>query len=118
MNKKPILAAIVLLALGAGAWWWHARSAPAADGTITLYGNVDQRQVALAFNASERIATLLVQEGERVKAGQLLGELDTRSLQLKLAVAKAQAAVSEQALLKLKSGNRPEELAQADAAVA
>lgn len=117
MNKKPIIAAVVLLALGAGAWWWHARSAPVADGAITLYGNVDQRQVSLAFNASERIATVLVQEGERVKAGQLLGELDTRSLQLKLVAAKAQAAVAEQALLKLQAGSRSEELGQADAAV-
>lgn len=117
MNKKPIIAVAVLLALGAGAWWWYARGAAPADGRIILYGNVDQRQVALAFNGSERIATLLVQEGERVKAGQLLGELDTRALQLKLAAAKAQAAVAEQALLKLQSGSRPEELAQADAAV-
>lgn len=117
MNKKPIVAAAVLLAVAAGVWGWRAHNMPAADGPITLYGNVDQRQVALAFNASERIATLLVHEGEQVKAGQLLGELDTRSLQLKLAVAKAQSAVSEQALLKLRTGSRPEELAQANAAV-
>ena len=119
MNKKPILAAAaVLLLASTGAWWWSASSRPSASDQIVLYGNVDLRQVSLAFNGSERIARLLVQEGDHVKAGQLLGELDTTTLQLKLAQAKAQSAVSEQALLKLKAGSRPEELAQAEAAVA
>ena len=117
MNKKPLIAATVLLALAVAAWAWQSQGKSASDGLIVLHGNVDQRQVALAFNGTERIATVLVQEGERVKAGQLLGELDTRSLQLKLAAAQAQAVVSEQALLKLQAGSRPEELAQADAAV-
>lgn len=119
MNKKPLLAAAaVLLIGGAVAGWWSASHRHAVSDQLVLYGNVDLRQVSLAFNASERIARVLVQEGDHVKAGQLLGELDTRSLRLKLAQAKAQAAVSEQALAKLKAGSRPEELAQAEAAVA
>ena len=117
MNKQTMIAVAVLLSAAAGAWWWHGRGGPPADGLITLYGNVDQRQVALAFNGSERIASLMVQEGERVKAGQLLGELDTRTLQLQLGAVKANIAVAEQALAKLQAGSRPEELTQSDAAV-
>jgi HlyD family secretion protein len=118
MNKKPILiGAIVLLAGAAFAAWYLNR--PAADPqSLVLYGNVDLRQVSLAFNGSERIDKLHVQEGDHVKAGQVLGELDTRTLQLQAAQSEAQIAVQTQALQRLKSGSRPEEIAQSRAQVA
>ena len=82
MNKKPLLAgAVALLAAGALATWYFSRP-PADAHQLVLYGNVDLRQVSLAFNGSARIARLAVQEGDRVTAGQVLGELDTRTLQL------------------------------------
>ena len=38
--------------------------------TLVLFGNVDIRQVSLAFNGSERVADMRVQEGDRVEAGK------------------------------------------------
>jgi HlyD family secretion protein len=118
MNKKPFVLGGILLvaALAAGAWYFNRR--PADASALVLYGNVDQRQVSLAFNGSERIGKLNVQEGDRVKAGQVLGELDTRTLRLRVAQSQAQIAVQEQALQRLKTGSRPEEIAQARASVA
>ncbi|MDE2367257.1 MAG: HlyD family efflux transporter periplasmic adaptor subunit, partial [Betaproteobacteria bacterium] len=86
--------------------------------TLVLYGNVDIRQVSLAFNGSERVAEMRVQEGDRVNAGQVLAKLDTRTLMLQITQAEAQIGVQEQALLRLKNGTRPEEVAQARADVA
>jgi len=40
-----------------------------------LYGNVDIRQVQLAFNNSERISVVLVQKGDHVQRGQVLARL-------------------------------------------
>ncbi|WP_077000488.1 HlyD family efflux transporter periplasmic adaptor subunit [Variovorax sp. KK3] len=118
MSKKPIvLGGILLVAAVAAAAWYFTRQ-PADTTAIVLYGNVDQRQVSLAFNGSERIGKLNVQEGDRVKAGQVLGELDTRTLKLRTAQSQAQIAVQEQALQRLKTGSRPEEVAQARASVA
>lgn len=111
-----VIAAAVAVALAARAW---RSSTPDVDADeLTLYGNVDIRQVALAFNASERIAELRVQEGERVQAGDVLGVLDQRTLRLRLAQAGAQIGVQEQALRRLQAGSRPEEIAQARASVA
>ena len=62
---------LVAAAAGGGAWWWFIhRAGPATE--LTLYGNIDLRQVALAFNNNERIATVLMQEGDYVRKGDLL----------------------------------------------
>jgi HlyD family secretion protein len=91
MKKKILLlfaAAIALGAVGAGVWYFGNHRA--ADGnTLTLYGNVDIRQVQLAFNGSERIAQMLVKEGDTVKKGQLLATLDVATLQQKVRKAEA-----------------------------
>jgi HlyD family secretion protein len=50
-----------------------------------------------------------------VQAGQVLAELDTRGLRLRLAEAEAQAGAQQQVLARLKAGTRPEELAQSRA---
>jgi HlyD family secretion protein len=114
MNKKLVgIAIVAAAAIAAGAWY---RSRPAADDKeLVLYGNVDLRQVALAFPASERVARVLAEEGQKVQAGQVLAELDTRGLRLRLAEAEAQAGAQQQVLARLKAGTRPEELAQSRA---
>jgi HlyD family secretion protein len=82
-----------------------------------LYGNVDLRQVELAFNNNERIAAVLVQEGDRVKRGQLLARLDTRRLEPQVAEAEATAAAQLQVVERLHNGSRPQEIAEARANV-
>jgi HlyD family secretion protein len=84
---------------------------------LTLYGNVDQRQVELAFIDSERIAEVLVEEGAEVGRGEVLARLETRRLEDRIAVAEAHVAMAEAALTRLKNGTRPEEIDQARAVV-
>jgi len=114
MNKKAVVVAVLAISACAALAWYFSRPA-ADDKNLVLYGNVDLRQVSLAFNGSERIARLHAEEGQQVRAGEVLGELDTRALTLRLAQSKAQATAQEQVLSRLKAGNRPEELAQARA---
>ena len=66
MNKKLIVVPVILVAVGAGVWWLNRNHAEAGN-ELVLHGNVDIRQVELAFNASGRIDQILVQEGDRVK---------------------------------------------------
>ncbi len=58
---------------------------------LNIHGNVDLRQVDLPFNDNERISAVLVEEGDRVKKGQVLARLDTSRLEPQLAQMEAQA---------------------------
>jgi HlyD family secretion protein len=106
---------VVLALLAAALWWWLGR--PRGSAELSLYGNVDLRQVELPFNGSERIAAVLVQEGDHVSRGQILARLDTSRLAPQVEKAEADAAAQEQAVMRLHHGNRPEEIAQARANV-
>ena len=119
MNKKLLLLPFLLAGAGAAYWWMYGRDQTPADAALSLFGNVDIREVDLAFGTSEHIAELLVQEGDQVKPGQILGRLHTKKLEAEVAAARAAADAREQALARLEAGSRSEEIrrarAQADA---
>jgi HlyD family secretion protein len=105
-----------LLAVGLLAWWWLGTRQRAHSG-LELYGNIDLRQVDLPFNGSERVAEVLVQEGDHVALGQVLARLDTGRLAPQLAKAQADLAAQQQNVNRLHHGNRPAEIDQARANV-
>lgn len=109
----PVLLLAGLIALGIR--YWILKEAPREKDHLTLYGNVDIREVSLAFNGSERIAAIRVEEGQAVRKGDLLAELETQ--RLALAVERNAARVDAQARVveKLLAGTRKEEILEARA---
>jgi len=118
MKRTPFIAAaaIGLAAVVAPSLWLVFQPKPATE--ITLYGNIDLREVELPFNDSERVEAVLVSEGDQVVRGQVLARLDTGRLAAQAGQAAAQVAAQQQAVDKLHAGARPEEIAQARANVA
>ncbi|MBC6675994.1 MAG: HlyD family efflux transporter periplasmic adaptor subunit [Acinetobacter sp.] len=117
MKKSHVAVLIGLVLLGSAvAYWWLNRDKDDAQH-IVLYGNVDIRQVSLAFETAGRIKNMTVQEGDRVKKGQVLANLNTESLSIQAQQANAQLQVQQQTLNEQAAGNRPEEIAQAKAQV-
>lgn len=113
-RTHKLAAAVVLLLAGLAAAFYYYRAGQNGK-RMTLYGNVDVRQVALAFNASERIDSMLAEEGDAVKQGQLLATLRTDTLKLSIAQSKAQLQTQRAVVERLHNGSRPEEIAQAEA---
>lgn len=118
MNARKrivILATLALVAIGVTTYF---RLAPQEDATaLTLYGNVDIREVELAFRVAGRLMEMAVDEGERVTAGQRLAEIDPQPHRDAHAVAEAGVRQAQANLDKLRSGNRPQEVQRARAAV-
>ena len=81
-DEKPVvigLAVVVLAAVVAGGYWWYQSR---QDNGLTLYGNVDIRTVNLSFRVGGRVESLAVDEGDAIKAGQVLGELDHKPYEI------------------------------------
>ncbi len=114
--------ALILLALGlAGLAFvaWRFEQVPAeGPAELALQGNIDVRQVNLSFKVGGRIETVAVDEGDAVKAGQVLATLDERYFEDDLALARAQRAQAAANLERLEHGSRPEEIAIARASLA
>lgn len=111
-----LLALIILVALIATAWWLWGRGGR-QDPYLTLYGNVDIREVELAFRQPGRLESLSYEEGARVRQGDLLAELDARPYQTALAAAEAEQSRAVAELEKLRRGNRPQEIKRSEAEV-
>jgi HlyD family secretion protein len=115
--RRWILLGVLFVGVsGACAWWW-LRSHSAND-QLVLQGNIEVRQVNLAFKVAGRIEQLLVDEGASVSEGQMLAVLDKVYFGESLAQVRAQREQSAANLAKMETGNRPEEIVQAEALVA
>jgi HlyD family secretion protein len=81
-------------------------------------GNIDVRQVDLAFKVDGRIDQLNVDEGDSVKTGEVLAALDKSYFNDDLRVLRAKRENLSASLAKLEHGSRPEEIAEARAETA
>ena len=116
MNRKRLIpiAAVVVVAV---ALYFILR--PRGDaGALDASGTVEATDAQLGFQAAGRIDTLLVDEGDRVTAGQELARLDQAELRARQGQAAAQLAGAQAMLTELERGNRTQDIQQGRDAVA
>ncbi len=117
MKKRIGLVIIVAGLAAAGAWFLHAAPRREPTRQIPLQGNVDIREVNLGFRVAGRLAQVLKDEGDVVKAGEVIARLDDEPYRREVAEARAQTASLRARLDLLEAGNRPQEIDQARAVV-
>ena len=89
----------------------------AGSNDVQASGTVEATDARLGFVSGGRIESLLVREGDAVKAGALLAVLDTAEAGARLQAARAQLQSSRALLSELERGSRPEEIATGRAAL-
>jgi HlyD family secretion protein len=103
MNRRVIL--LLVLAVVAAAIWWEERPRPQ---TLVLTGTVDGNEVVVGSKITGRIVNLAVDDGQAVKAGDLIAVLDQEELRadqgaasdaIRQASANAQQSVTQTELL-------------------
>ncbi|HVP14272.1 MAG TPA: HlyD family efflux transporter periplasmic adaptor subunit [Terriglobales bacterium] len=86
------------------------------SGRLTASGTIEATEAQLGFQAPGRIDSVLVREGDIVRAGQRLATLDRTEATARRAQAAAALAAARAQLDELQRGSRPEEIVQARAA--
>jgi HlyD family secretion protein len=115
---RIILLVVLVFIAVLGIRWFVTVEGKGSNTELKIYGNIDIRTADLAFNEQERIAGVLVEEGDRVKKGQVLAILETHRLKAQIKEAEANIAAQEEVVKRLVTGTRPQEIAQARAELA
>jgi len=84
-----------------------------AAGTVTA-----KSQVGLAFQTSGQIKEITAQNGDRVKAGQVLAKLDTTDLEINVAKAQIALDIAKTKLAQTQAGPKSADVASAQADLA
>jgi len=122
MTRRRLAAIAAAVVALAGLAWWLVHTGRLGGGNssrdaLTLYGNVDIRQVELGFRVAGRLKSMLFEEGQAVTAGTLLAELDPVTFEHDLQAAAANLDQEEARLKKLVTGSRREEILRGKASV-
>ncbi len=118
--KRRLIVIVVLAALGIALWQTQGFGLWRDDGPngeLLLHGNVDVREVEMAFRVGGRVSEILVDEGDRVEAQDLLAVIDAAPVEDRARQAEAEIAAAQANLARLQNGNRSQDIAAAQARV-
>lgn len=109
MTTRLLVILLVAIGLAASLIYSQQQHEP-----LKVSGFIEADDIRVGSRIGGRVKSVKFEEGSEVKPGDVLLELDPFDLQERQQEAKAQLAEREAALEKLKNGNRPEEIAQAE----
>lgn len=118
LKTAGVLAALAALALTAYALRERLQPADPMAGLVGGNGRIEATEIAVATKLAGRVEAILVNEGDRVQAGQTLARLQVQSLQAQREEAQArleqarQAVATAQAQVALREADRQSVLAQ------
>ena len=110
MNKKIIPIVLVVAAVAGGTYFFVQRNRDhAAQTTLTLSGNIEAHESVVGFKVPGRLAELPVEEGELVKAGDILAGLDQGDYRQQVRIDEANLGTRNAELDLATAGSRPQE---------
>ena len=117
MKNILVVVILTLTAAATGYFAYGRMQSGNGNGALALYGNVDIREVPLAFRVGGRLQAMNFEEGDAVREGDLLALLDDELLRYGVAMAEAEAEQARARLKLLRHGSRPQEIRRVRAGV-
>jgi HlyD family secretion protein len=95
-----IALALAVLAAGGGGgyYWWQTLHPLVPPGIVYGNGRLEADEINIDTKYAARVAEILVDEGDLVKAGQVVARMDTRDLSASLKKAEAQVSQARRAV--------------------
>ena len=115
MKKKIIILVLAVIAGAVAGFFYFKNHRTPERNLIRVSGNMEITDVEVSFKIPGRVEERPVTEGQMITAGQVVARLDNNDLKLEMAQRQAQVAAARALLAELKTGSRPEEIAQAEA---
>jgi len=121
-TRRMIFLPIILVA-GALVYFFFLRDSGKKGNDILVSGNIEVTTVDLAFKIPGKIDKLLVEEGNRVKSGQLVASLENQDLLAQKAKAEATLEATQARIpallrnIEMQDQSTLQEISQAEAAV-
>jgi HlyD family secretion protein len=123
-RHSPESAAAFLVGAGleagkAESWvaWAGGQELAVQDEPLVASGSIEAAEVAVVSEMGGQIVALAADEGDMVVAGQILVQLDTRTLAAQAAQARAVVAAAEASLASVRAGTHPAQILAAEAAL-
>jgi HlyD family secretion protein len=112
MQRKRIIFAIVAIALLAAllTYYFTHRSTP-----LAYSGTIETREINIGSKIGGRVTNVFVEEGQQIPANAPLVTFEADQYQAQRDQAQASVLQAEADVNRLQQGNRPQEIAQADA---
>jgi len=117
MKKKKIIVAVILIVVVAGILTVNHFRNKKNDNVMVLSGNVEVTEANIGFKIPGRVVERPVDEGYKVKTGDLLARLDSAEPASVVKQNEAALQEAETKLAELKAGSRRQEIEQAKAQV-
>lgn len=102
-NRFFVYGIIIVAIIVAGIFWWKAQTPALPDGFAQSNGRIEATEIDISTKTPGRIDTILVKEGDFVKAGEVLATMDTRTLKEQLHEVQAQLEQAKSSVMTAES---------------
>jgi HlyD family secretion protein len=119
MNKKKVMRLFLLVAAIAGValYFYDRWKSGRPVTTLKISGNIEAHESVVGFKVPGRLVELPVEEGQEVKAGELLAKLDQNDYRQQVSIDEATVRTREDELRLALAGSRIQEKKEAEQAM-
>ncbi|MFA6816430.1 MAG: efflux RND transporter periplasmic adaptor subunit [Lentisphaeria bacterium] len=114
-KKKRLIFLLAVIAVVILIVQYRRHESESDPNRLKVSGNIEVRDAEISFTIAGRVLERVVSEGEMVKAGQVIAQLESDDLRAGVALRDAELRAAQASLAELEAGYRPEEIAQGKA---
>lgn len=99
-RRNVIYLCLLALAFAGGGlgYWWHFRNLGPPAGIVYSNGRIEAQEIDIDTKFAGRVIERFVDEGDMVRAGQVVARMDTRDLEARLKATEAQVQQAQRTL--------------------